>query len=140
MSPLTSTTSAPSSGSVEIAGDWVLVGGLDGSFVGHVYAVARSDVEAAAAGGTAIVVDSSDEVLYGGNPLSSAFERVGDLFVTSRYDSAFALEALQAQPIEDGPTLGAPTDLATGATFTAAYEAAAGAILLRFAEGLLLVE
>lgn len=128
------------SGSVEIVGDSVLVGGFDDSFVGHVYVVARADIETAVGGGATVVVDSSDELLYDGSPLPSAFERVGDLFVTSRYDVAFSLEALQAHPIEAGPTLGAPTDLTTGAIFTAAYEAADDRMLLRFAEGLLLVE
>ena len=129
-----------SSGSVAIAGDSVLVGGLDGSFVGHVYVVSRGAIEAAAAGGAAVVVGSGDEVLVGGNPLPSAFDVVGDLLVTSRYDAGFALEALEAYPITAGPTIGTPSDLTTGSTFTAAYAAAADGILLRFAEGLLLVE
>lgn len=133
-----------SSGGVALAEDYALVGGLDDAFVGHVHVVSRAALEAAAAGGAAIA-DPPEVLAAAGGPLGSAFALVHESIVLPRYDASFALEALEAHPVEawseaEGATLGAATDLTTGPVFSAAYPAAEGGLLLRFAEGLLLVE
>lgn len=134
------------SGAVEVTGDYVLAGGFDDAFQSHVYFLERSAVEAAAAGGPAITVDETDEVLWEGAPVDSAFSIVHGFFVTRTYMSTepYGVDEIVGRAIaysaEAGFRLGTRYVLATGAVFTDLYPAVEGRFLFRFAEGLLLVQ
>lgn len=133
-----------SSGGVALTDDYALVGGLDDLFVGHVYGVPRAALDAAAGGGAAIA-DPTEVLTSTGSPLGSAFSLVHGAIVLPRYDDTFALEALEAHLVQswtdaDGATLAPAMDLTTGPTFSGAHAASGAQMLLRFDEGLLLVE
>ncbi|MBX3268625.1 MAG: hypothetical protein KF729_00095 [Sandaracinaceae bacterium] len=132
------------SGGVALESEYVLVGGLDDSFVGHVYAIGRAALDAAAAGG-APIADPREATRADGGPLGSAFALVHGAIVVPRYDAMFALEALERHPVlgwseADGLDVGVAADLTSGGTFSAAHPAAGGRTLLQFGAGLLLVE
>lgn len=139
------------SGSVEVGPDYVLVGASRSDFSNIVYTIPRAEVEAVIAGSRG-PVDIAPSAGGEGTPvvcsecgLASSFEVAGARVITKRYDASFAIEALVGHMVEGytdatGLTLGAPTDLTTGATFTDAYPADGGGTLLRFAGGLLLAE
>lgn len=141
------------SGSVAVGSDYVLVGGLFGTFpdtAAEAYALPRAEVERVIAGERGEIVvatgdgtpDEGFEACAGCG--TSTFALVHDHFVFVRRDASFTIEAIEARPVEGfsgstGLTLGSAVEWTTGEAFTDALEASDDQTLLRFGGGLLLV-
>lgn len=135
------------SGSVAVGPDYVLAGGFffgDGS--NRVYAIARSEVEDVIAGSRAVIdLATEGAEVCPSCALQSAFVLAGGALVVKRFDAMFAQTGLLAFQLtgfdpSSGLSVGAEETLVEGDAFTEALAADGGRVLLRFGEGLLLVE
>jgi len=124
------------SGSVEATADYVLAGGVDDAFAGHVYVVPRASVVMALTGTPIDVTVGATEVLDPGSQLiPSTFRVVDGRLVTLPFGGPITSYATSW----DGSalTLSDPQVLATGGTFTDALAAPTTGTILVHGTGLL---